>query len=131
MSEGWLTADEARKALQLSYRDKISQIIEMLPQGGYLVRGAGERARESAKSLKDAVRSYYKRPARLRQEMSQIETRFFDPCMHRVFVALQKLNLSSNPGPPWVRALNDADSELSHWLYQLEQIKAPNENPEA
>ena len=84
-SGGWLTVEDARTALA-GYRDQISKIIAAIPS-------EREFAYESARNLKSAVTSYYKRPARFKGSMSDIEARFFDPCMHRVFVALQKLNL--------------------------------------
>ena len=120
MSETGQTAEEARAALQ-AYRDQIAEIVSMIPPGTYLVRGAGERVREAAKNLKAAVTSYYHRPARSRQSMSQIERNFVDPCMHKVFVALQGLHAGTNPGPIWRSALYDADIEIGNWLYLLDQ----------
>jgi hypothetical protein len=111
---------EVQVALQ-AYRDQIAQIVPLLPPGrGYFVRGAGERVREAAKNLKAAVKSDYKRPAHLRRSMSQVEIEVFEPCMQKVFVALQNLNLGTNPGPPWLHALYDADLELDYSLSHLE-----------
>jgi len=91
----------------------------MIPNGTYLVRGAGDRAREAASILKAAAKADYKRPASSRQSMSRFESRIYEPCMHRVFVALQKLRTNTNPGPAWKSALFDADTQLNHWLHQL------------
>lgn len=110
---------EIRAALQ-AYRDEIADIVAMIPDGTYLVRGAGDQAREAATHLKAAVEAEYKPPARLQQFMSEVERNFFAPCMHRVFVDLQKLRTNTSPGPDWKQALFEADSELSYWLSQLD-----------
>jgi hypothetical protein len=120
MSDTGRTVDQVRAAIQ-AFREQIAHIDSLIPQGSYLVRGAGEQAREAAKNLKASITAEHKRPASSRRSMSRVELDLFDPCMHRVFVALQFLKVGSSPGPEWRTALFNADSELSHYLYLLDQ----------
>jgi alkanesulfonate monooxygenase SsuD/methylene tetrahydromethanopterin reductase-like flavin-dependent oxidoreductase (luciferase family) len=120
MSNSGQTVAEARAALQ-AYREQAAAIISMIPECRTLVGRAGDQAHEAAKNLKAAVTSYYKRPARSRQSMSQIESNFFAPRMDKVFVHLQGLHAGTNPGPIWRSALYDADIEIGHWLGLLDQ----------
>jgi hypothetical protein len=117
-----LSPEEVRAALQ-GYRDRIAEIDAMIPPGTYLVHGAGDRASEAASHLKSAVKSCHKRPASSRQSMSEVERLFFDPCMHRVFVALQKLRINTDPGPKWKSALFVADTELDPLAVSAEQVE--------
>ncbi len=114
------SANEVRAALQ-AYRDEIEEILQMIPSGTFLVRGAGEQARAAAQRLKAGVKADYKMPAHLKRRMSDVERKFLEPCMHRVFAHLQNLTTNSNPGPDWRHALDEADADLGHWLALLNQ----------
>lgn len=118
MPDSGRTISEVRALLQRC-RDDIAKIQRMIPDGTYLVRGAGDQVRQAAANLKAEVKAHYKRPARSRHGKSEIERTVFDPCMHRTFVALQSLHVGTTPGPGWRASLFDADSELSYWMEHL------------
>lgn len=115
------STEEIQAALQ-AYRDEIAEIDAMIPNGTFLVRGAGTRVREAANNLKAEVKSDYERTVKHPQSMSEVERNFFAPCIHRVFVALQMFRTNTSPGPDWKRALLNADSELNHWMNQLRSV---------
>lgn len=101
------------------WSEQVDELRQMIPLGGYLVRGAGEPAQAAARALKEAVRLEYRRPAAIRRAHSDVERDFFEPCVHRVFVALQKLRIGTSPRAEWRHALDDAAAELSHATSQL------------
>ncbi len=113
-----LRVDEILATFQ-DWTEQVEKIQQLIPAGTYLVRGAGRRAQEGARFLKEAVKLGYRHPATIRREHSDLERDFFEPCVHRVFVALQKLRIGTSPGPEWKQALDDAAAELSHWTGQL------------
>jgi hypothetical protein len=104
-----------------AYRQEIDEIVQMIPEGTILVRGAGQTVKERTAKFKARVKREYIATSSVRAQaaMSDIERRFYAPCVHRVFVALQMFKINTNPGPECKRALFEADSELSWWLSQL------------
>lgn len=109
-------AKQLLTALQ-AYADEIEELIEALPQHEVSIASQrGCELVEAAGKLKAAVKHDYQSSQKYHREekFSAVERAFWAMFPHKLFVALQKLNLSTRPGPNWLPALLDAQHETQY-----------------
>jgi hypothetical protein len=67
-------------------------------------------AREALRALKKSVKNEYKR----QQRTTGLEAQVYAPAMHRLHTELQRLSLSTRPGPEWIMVLRSAQDQISY-----------------